>query len=192
MIPAEMIKERVTVPMLLNHYGVRIRGGRCACPIHHGKDANMAVKDRWFRCFRCGASGTVIDLQMALSGSDFGCAVRELDALFGLKLEPKKPSEALRARLAVAGHKKAKLDSERNNIRNSEQYSLLCDLRRWLAMWERDTTALDKYLDYYQSYTGADTLPDALHAADMLGLRNDMEVMMLAADAGFAAANDDG
>lgn len=188
MILAELVKDAVTVPMLLDRYGVRVRGGRCACPVHHGKDSNMVVKDKWYRCFRCGSSGTVIDLQMALSGSDFAAAVRELDALFGLNLEPKKPSDSIKAHLAIADRKKAKADRARNKERNDTQYSLLCYLRRWLAAQGKDIAALDRLLDYYQPYNDDDILPDAFRAAALIGLRDEMEVMMLAADSGYTAA----
>lgn len=193
MILAELVKDCVTVPMLLERYGVKVgRGGRCACPIHHGKDANMAVKDRWFRCYRCGASGTVIDLQMALSGADFTAAVRELDSLFGLGLEPSKPSERIAACLALANHRKAKNDRAKRREHNDTTYTLLCYLRRWLDNFGRDCSALDKLLDYYQPYTDDDLLPDAFRAAELVGLGRDMEVMMLAAYDGHAAAADDG
>lgn len=192
MILAEMIKDRVTVPMLLDRYGVKVRrDGRCPCPIHHGKSPNMAVKPRWFRCYRCGASGTVIDLQMALSGSDFASAVRELDSLFGLNLEPSKPSERISARLAMAGHAKRKLDRQRRNEHNAHQYAMLCYLRRWLDKQGRDTATLDKMLDYYQTYTDDDVLPDAFRAARIIGLQQQMEVMILAACDGHSALNDD-
>lgn len=193
MILAELVKDCVTVPMLLERYGVKVgRGGRCACPIHHGKDANMAVKDRWFRCYRCGASGTVIDLQMALSGADFTAAVRELDGLFGLNLEPTKPSERLSAHLSIANHAKAKQDRAKRHEHNDQQYTLLCYLRRYIEAQGIDTAALDKLLDYYQDYTDGDLLPDAFRAAQLLGLQRQMEVMMLAACDRYAAADDDG
>lgn len=182
MIIAELVKDRVTVPMLLERYGVKLRrDGRCACPIHHGKDSNMAVKNKWFRCYRCGASGTVIDLQMALAGSGFIEAVGELDAMFNLNLAPSKPSERISARLAIAGHKKNKLDRARRHEHNDTQYTLLCYLRRWLDMHGKNTVSIDKLLDYYQGYTDDDVLPDAFRAARLIGVQQEMEVMMLAA-----------
>lgn len=182
MIMAELVKDRVTVPMLLERYGVKARrDGRCPCPIHHGKNPNMAVKDKWFRCYRCGASGTVVDLQMALSGSDFASAVRQLDSMFSLNLEPSKPSERISARLAIASHSKLKTDRQRRRDHNAYQYSLLCYLRRWLDMQGKDTATLDKMLDYYQAYTDDDVLPDAFRAARLIGIQQEMEVMMLAA-----------
>lgn len=193
MILAEMVKDRVTVPMLLETYGVKVdRSGRCACPVHHGKDKNMAVRDKWFRCFRCGVSGTVIDLQMALSSSDFRTAVRELDELFSLNLEPKKPSEALRMRLRMAERRVEKGESQKRHEHNQHNYALLCYLRRWLAANGKDITAIDKVLDYYQPHDDKDLLPDAFRAARLLGLQQEMEVMMLAAYDGHTAADDDG
>lgn len=193
MILAELVKDRVTVPMLLETYGVKVdRGGRCACPIHNGKDRNMSVKDKWFRCFRCNVSGTVIDLQMALSGSDFPTAVRELDELFGLGLEPKKPSEALRARLRMADRRVQKTEAQKQHEHNVYNYTLLCYLRRWLAEHGKDFTALDKVLDYYQPHDDRDKVPDAFKAARLLGLQQEMEVMMIAAIDGHTPADDDG
>lgn len=184
MILAELIKDRVTVPMLLEQYGVKIaRGGRCACPIHHGKDLNMTVKPKWFRCFRCGASGTVIDLYMALAGCTFNEAIDQLDGLFALGLKASKPSEHAAARLALTQHRVDKRRREARRQHNDHQYTLLCHLRRWAELHGAEVRCLDSILDHYLSYTGDDMLPDAFTLAADAGLKHEMEVMMLAADA---------
>lgn len=191
-ISAELVKERVSVPMLLERYGVKVgQGGRCACPIHHGKDSNMAVKDRWFRCYRCGQSGTVIDLQMALSGTEFQQAIREIDAMFCLGLEPTKPSERIRARVAIANHAHIKNQRRTRHDHNELQYNLLCYLRRWCDKRGVSCESLDKILDYYQDYNDDDLLPDAFKMAADAGLQQEMEAMMDAVYDSKAAVNDD-
>lgn len=193
MINADLVKDRVSVPMLLEQYGVKMgRGGRCACPIHHGKDNNMAVKERWFRCYRCGKSGTVIDLQMALSGADFQQAIRELDAMFNLNLAPTKPSDRIRAKVAIADRQHVKNQRMSRKEHNDTQYTLLCHLRRYCDVHGVGCVSLDRILDYYQDYDDDDLLPDAFRLAADAGLQREMEVMMLAAIDGETAGYDDG
>lgn len=193
MIPAEMVKERVSVPMLLERYGVKPgRGGRCACPIHHGHNPNMAVKPRWFRCYRCGKSGTVIDLQMALSGAGFNQAIDELDGMFGLNLSPHKPSQRIAARLAIADHRRAQRTREARQAANGHNYALLCYLRRFCAPRGADCRALDSILDYYQGYDGDDIVPDAFMLAEHAGLGREMGVMIDGAIACAGAGANDG
>lgn len=177
-----MVKDRVTVPMLLERYGVKIaRGGRCACPVHQGKDLNMTVRNKWYRCFRCGASGTVIDLLMALDGITFGEACARLDSMFGLGLAPTKPSEQIAAHMALARREQLKKQRTVRRSNNDHQYTLLCYLRRYCADSGIDTTGLDNILDYYLGYDDDDALPDAFRLAADAGLGREMEVMILAA-----------
>lgn len=192
MILAELVKDRVTVPALLDRYGVKVgHGGRCACPIHHGQHANMAVKPKWFRCYKCGKSGTVIDLQMALTGASFSQAITDLDAMFALNLTPAKPSERISARLAFAEHKRNTRARAARKLHNDHQYTILCYLRRFCAAKGTDCTTLDKVLDYYLGYDDDDLLPDALTLAELIGLHDDMEVMIVgAADLKAVDAND--
>lgn len=180
MIMADQIKDRVSIPMLLERYGVKIdRGGRCACPIHHGTHANMTVKPKWFRCYKCGKSGTVIDLQMALNGVGFNQAIIDLDNMFGLNLTPSKPSQHIATRLALAERKRnARIRTARKQ-HNDHQYTLMCYLRRYCDATGTDCAALDKVLDYYLGYDDDDMLPEADRLARLIGLQTQMEVMMI-------------
>ena len=181
------------MPMLLERYGVKMdRGGRCACPIHHGKHANMAVKPRWFRCYKCGRAGTVIDLQMALTGTGFGQAILDLDTMFGLNLRPRKPSQRIAARLAMAEHKRAGRVRAAIQAHNEQQYALLCYLRRYCAGLGVDCGALDSILDYYLGYDGGDVMPDAFRLAAHAGVQEEMEVMLIGAYDTEADSADDG
>lgn len=88
------IKSSVTVPQALCFYGCHADGKRIPCPIHHGKNNNFSYNDRAFRCFSCGASGSVIDLVMQLFDMSFSDAVRKMDADFNLGLTGAKPDAA--------------------------------------------------------------------------------------------------
>lgn len=87
---AAEIKSRVSMRDVLSLYGVEPnRHGRCACPIHHGKDPNMVVRDKSFHCYVCGAGGTVLDFVMQCDQVSLDDAERKLnDALhLGLPLD---------------------------------------------------------------------------------------------------------
>lgn len=91
---ADIIKDSVSMRDVLEMYGFRTsRYGRIPCPLHNGKDKNFAYKDRHFKCYVCGKSGTVIDFVMELFGLDFVEAVKRLNADFHLGLSNERPSD---------------------------------------------------------------------------------------------------
>lgn len=68
--------------------GLEQRGNewRAGCPIHKGKDPNFSVNAEtglWMCHSQCGRGGSVYDLEMALSGSDFYDAAREVRRIVG-------------------------------------------------------------------------------------------------------------
>ena len=94
---AEEIKSRITMTDVLTAYGLPVsRRGRIPCPLHHGEDNNFSYSDKWFKCFVCGESGSVIDFAMKLHGIDFRQAIVRLDTDFGLDLV-KQPGSSLEA-----------------------------------------------------------------------------------------------
>lgn len=59
---------------------------RGPCPLHHGKHHNFAVEfgtGRWFCHSQCRRGGTLIDLEMALTGADFRAALAAVHAVVG-------------------------------------------------------------------------------------------------------------
>ena len=68
--------------MDIKKMGVSHRG---PCPVHKGEGPNLSIdpKRAAFKCFVCGAGGDVIDLVMAVHGSSFPAAVRELAGMAG-------------------------------------------------------------------------------------------------------------
>lgn len=80
---AAFIKQTVTMPQVLAMYGYDTpRGKRIPCPIHNGEKRNFAYKDDWFKCYVCGANGTVIDFVMLIFGLSFIDAIKRIDADF--------------------------------------------------------------------------------------------------------------
>lgn len=93
--PADIIKSTVTMENVLNQYGFRTsRYGRIPCPLHNGKDKNFSYKQRHYKCFVCGKSGSVIDFVMDVFGLDFSHAVERINQDLQLGLSMDKPSEA--------------------------------------------------------------------------------------------------
>jgi putative DNA primase/helicase len=59
---------------------------RGPCPIHHGEDDNFAVRletGEWFCHSVCGRGGSLVDLEIELSGSDFKTSKAEIFRLLG-------------------------------------------------------------------------------------------------------------
>lgn len=58
---------------------------RGPCPVHKGEGSNLSIdpKRAAFKCFVCDVGGDVIDLVMAVRGSTFPQAVRELAGIAG-------------------------------------------------------------------------------------------------------------
>ncbi|HET9375656.1 MAG TPA: hypothetical protein VFO40_11825 [Chthoniobacterales bacterium] len=79
--------KQIPIPNYLRaRFGLELRYGRCACPIHGGDGQNFSVTQKsgvWlWKCFtHCGKGGTIIDLDMALYG---GSAVDAAKRLLGL------------------------------------------------------------------------------------------------------------
>lgn len=88
MFEVEEIKRQVKIEDVLRMEGITLSRGRCACPIHHGKDKNFSVKGDNFKCFVCGESGDVIELWQKINGVSFRQAISELAATFGISGTP--------------------------------------------------------------------------------------------------------
>lgn len=76
--------------------GLEQRGNewRAGCPIHDGKDPNFSVNAEtglWMCHSQCGRGGSIYDLEMALSSTDFPDAAREVRRIVG-RLDPR-PTE---------------------------------------------------------------------------------------------------
>lgn len=87
---AQTIRDRVTMPMLLDALGQKPdRNGFLLCPFHRDGDKSLKVyggKKGWY-CYGCHKGGTVIDFAMEWYGADFRSAIKEINDLMGLGLE---------------------------------------------------------------------------------------------------------
>ena len=84
---ANEIKQRLTMPQILEYYGFTInRAKRIPCPFHNGTDANCGVKEHYIHCFVCGESADVIKFTMRYFGLDFQSAISKLNDDFCLGL----------------------------------------------------------------------------------------------------------
>lgn len=84
---ANEIKDRLTMPQILDYYGFNInRSNRIPCPFHNGKDENCGVKEKYIHCFVCGESADAIKFVQHYFGLDFGSAVAKLNDDFGIGL----------------------------------------------------------------------------------------------------------
>ena len=84
---AEIIKEAVSVPRMLQYYGFDTnKYGRIPCPIHQGVKPNFGYKEHYWHCFVCGAGGDVISFVQAYFGLTFREAIRKLNDDFCLGL----------------------------------------------------------------------------------------------------------
>lgn len=84
-----MIRERVSTWKAGEALGLYVdRHGRCACPIHGGKDRNCRLYkgNKGFFCFVCHGGGDVIELVRAVNGCSFKQAVEWLNSTFCLGL----------------------------------------------------------------------------------------------------------
>ena len=99
------------------------------CPFHGEKSPSFHVVEPsgaggYFKCFGCGASGTIIDFTMRIWNLDFSSAVRKLVSDAGLPdeisldrqlaLESKRSSDIAKAREMAARRAASGLDAARN------------------------------------------------------------------------------
>lgn len=148
MITAEAIKNKVSIAEVLSAHGISLKRGRCRCPIHNGDDLNFGVKDDFFHCFVCGASGDVIDLWQALENVDFREALAQMNEAFRLGYDAK-TNPLDRARVARTNEKKDtfRQAKEATEGRNFAMLDDMISFRRWLWQNGYDCTEADKFID---------------------------------------------
>lgn len=121
MLSADTIKSTVNMPMLAAALGLTVnRAGFIRCPFHTGdKNGSLKLYDGFtrndgFRCFACGAHGSVIDFVMRYENLSFPAAVTRVASLFGIadaelsaadkkKIQAQKLEREKQARRLVAG-----------------------------------------------------------------------------------------
>ncbi|MBQ4415239.1 MAG: hypothetical protein II861_03995, partial [Methanomicrobium sp.] len=152
---AEIIKNAVTVPRMLEYYGFDTnRHGRIACPIHQGKDQNFGYKEHFWHCFVCGAGGDVIAFVQAYFGLDFQQAIEKLNRDFhlGLPIGGEKPT----LRQYREYERKAKEVIDREKQRAAEKKELDEEYKTALSVW----AFLDKTRKQFEPITPDDEISE--------------------------------
>lgn len=83
---AARVKAAATMEDVLKGRGFpTTRNRRIPCPMHNGKDPNFSYHDnKHYRCFVCGAKGTVIDFVAWADGLTVTKAIQKLAAEYGI------------------------------------------------------------------------------------------------------------
>ena len=85
------IKNRLDIEEVAQRYGTEIKRGFALCPFHADSNPSMSFKYNRFKCWACGASGSVIDFVALKFNIKPLEAAKMLNQDFGLNLEIGKP-----------------------------------------------------------------------------------------------------
>jgi len=103
------VKDKLDIVEVAKYYGTQVNGhNKALCPFHNDKRPSLSFKGERFKCFSCGASGSVIDFVTLLYGLSNVEAARKLDADFNLGLD--RPLTAAELRKAQEAEKERQRD----------------------------------------------------------------------------------
>ncbi len=84
------IKLHISIEDILsNMYGLEVKR-RMPCPIHGGENDNFAIKEGYYYCFSCNASGDIFSLVQAISKVNFSDAKKLICEFFNIDNSYKK------------------------------------------------------------------------------------------------------
>ena len=88
-----------TLGEIFTYYAARVprlkqkgRQWRGACPVHQGKRFSFSVDPQsgcWYCFAECGRGGSLIDFEMATTGTDFKTALEAVHAIVGRPMPPR-------------------------------------------------------------------------------------------------------
>ncbi len=83
-VAAELIKERVSMQDAIALYAPNPapRHGRIPCPVHGGRNPNMAFTDKFYHCHKCKSGGDVIHFVRHIFSIPFPAALDKLNTDF--------------------------------------------------------------------------------------------------------------
>jgi len=94
--PFDTIKETLPIGDIVRFYGIEVkRNNQALCPFHSEKTPSFTIfpKTNSFKCFGCGAGGSVIDFAMLIHSTDALEAAKILDNNNHLGLFDYEPSQ---------------------------------------------------------------------------------------------------
>lgn len=125
---ARQIVDSVKLRDVMEYYGVRFnQRGFAKCPFHAEKTASLSIKNEHYKCFGCGAYGSVIDFVMNLYGIKFNQAIVRLDTDFHLGLIGRKPTRA--EQMQCMENKRIERAYRRWQAELQCEYLTLCEVR---------------------------------------------------------------
>ena len=139
--PFDTIKETLNIADITAFYGVDVkRNNRALCPFHNEKTPSFTIypKTNSFKCFGCGASGSVIDFVMEIHGTDALTAAKKLDEDYHLGLFDYEPTPEERHKLK----EEQAMRKANNGLGKAfedyidKAYDLLCDYLHLLHDWK--------------------------------------------------------
>ncbi len=139
--PFNSIKEALQIADIATSYGVVLkRNNQALCPFHNEKTPSFTIfpKTNSFKCFGCGAGGSVIDFVMQMYRTDALQAARKLDIDFNLGLFDHKPTKE---EIHQQAEKKEQHQADKGLETAFEgfidkAYNLLCDYFHLLQDWK--------------------------------------------------------
>ena len=140
---AQMIKASVSVMQVGEALGLAPnQHGRCRCPIHHGQDRNMVLRDGFYYCFVCHAHGDAIQLAEDVLNTTFTEAVKWLSDTFQLGIDIESDIDPETLRKAHKRLKTARTEALLHRLVERLQFELYLELFDELRALEnlRDVT----------------------------------------------------
>ena len=129
----EMVKQSVTVREAAERYVIEVkRGGMACCPFHDYKNPSMKLKEEYFYCFGCGATGDVIDLTARLYNLSPKEAAEKLAQDFGLIYDSQAPPRR--------NYVRQKTEAQKFQENRDHAFRVLADYFHLLRKWEAGYT----------------------------------------------------
>lgn len=147
----------MTMPEVMQSYGIKIRNNMCSCPFHgNDRHPSMKVFKTGANCFTCGWNGDIFSFVMQMDGVDFKTAFKKLGgsyAMYNNEKEHRQANIRLQSQKAKIEQKKRYDESLKNELskaiqicrRAAEIYEPFSDgwtyaknkLQYLLYMWEQ-------------------------------------------------------
>lgn len=114
--------------------------GRCACPIHNGRDRNMKLwkDDSRYYCHVCHAKGDAISLVRAVNQCSFWNAVEWLNSAFNLGLPLDRPMDKNAAEAARIAQERRRMEREQQRRIEREKFDHYVDAVKRIGDLESD------------------------------------------------------
>lgn len=121
------IADSVKLRDVMEFYGIKFNSrGFAKCPFHTEKTASFSIKNEHYKCFGCGAYGSVIDFVMQYHGLKFTQALVKLDNDFHLGIVGRKPT--YRERIQEAENRRIREAEAKWKEDINREYLTLCEV----------------------------------------------------------------